>query len=173
MLSFLHRRLAAGLIALALVAGLGPLASAAPVYITAAKTQRLQVIADTLKGLAYAASTGTASVPSLVIGSSSFVNTAGTTGVTSSTTGVCVIIPLPVAGITVSGTQLSLESSAQSANPTASCTAANAAVITNAGAIAVGGLTVGTSSADIVVNTTTVATGVPFTVNSAVINHAP
>ena len=173
MLNFLHRRIAAGLMALALVAGLAPLASASPVYVTAAKTQRLQVIADTIKGLAYAASTGTASVPSLVIGSSSFVNTAGTTGVTSSTTGVCAIIPLPVAGITVSGTQLSLESSAQSANPVASCTAANAAVITNAGAIAIGGLTVGTSSADIVVNTTTVATGVPFTVNSAVINHAP
>ncbi|MBE7196601.1 MAG: hypothetical protein INR70_02190 [Parafilimonas terrae] len=173
MISFLQRRLAAGLVALALAAGLGSLASASPSYITAAKTQRLQVVADTIKSLTYASSTGTASAPSLVIGSSSFVNTAGTTGVTSSTTGVCAIIPLPVAGITVSGTQLSLESSAQSANPVANCTAALAAVITNGGVIAIGGMTVGTSSADVVVNTTTVATGVPFTVNSAVINHAP
>lgn len=141
-------------------------------YITAAKTQRLQVVADTLKGLTYAASTGTASAPSLVIGTSSFVNTAGTTSVTTATTGVLAIISLPVAGITVSGTQLSLVSSTQSATAGATGTAATAAIITNGGTIDVGGLTAGTSGTDVVLGSTAISSGQTVSVTSAAINHA-
>lgn len=147
-------------------------------YITAAKTQRLQVVADGMQGKTYAASTGTASAPSLVIGTSSFVTTPGTTGVTGSTTGVLAIIPLPVAGISVSGAQLSLVSSSQSATASGSGTAANAAVITNGGVVHTGGLTVGgtaegtASGKDVVLGASTISSGQSVSMTSAVINHA-
>ncbi|MGE8128992.1 hypothetical protein ACQKQD_18625 [Methylobacterium sp. NPDC080182] len=140
-------------------------------YITAAATQRLQVVADGMQGKTYAASTGTASAPSLVIGTSSFVNTQGTASVTSSTTGVLAIIPLPTGGISVSGRTLTLISSAQSATASGSGTAANAAIITNAGTIHTGGLTVGTSGTDVVIGATAISSGQQVTVSSATINH--
>ena len=140
-------------------------------YITAAATQRLQVVADGMKGLTYAASTGTASVPSLYIGTSAFVNTQGTTSVTSSSTGVLAVIPLPVAGITVSARVLSLIASTQSATASATGTAANAAVVTNGGVVHTGGLTVGTSGTDVVLGSTAVSSGQTVQITSAQITH--
>jgi hypothetical protein len=141
-------------------------------YIAAAKTQRLQVVADTLKGLTYAASTGSATAPSLVIGTSSFVNTAGTASITTGTTGVLAIIPLPTGGISASGTTLTLVSSTQSASATGSGTAANAAIINNAGTITVGGLTAGTSATDVILASASISSGQTVSVTSAAISHA-
>lgn len=140
-------------------------------YITAAATQRLQVVADGMQGKAFAASTGTASAPSLVIGTSAFVNTQGTASVTTGTTGVLAIIPLPVAGISVSSRTLSLVSSSQSATATSSGTAANAAVITNGGTIYVGGLTAGTASTDVILGSSAISSGQTVTVSSATLTH--
>jgi len=140
-------------------------------YQTAAATQRLQVVADGMQGKTFAASTGTASAPSLVIGTSAFTNTQGTTGVTTSTTGVLAIIPLPVAGISVSGRTLALLSSAQSATATGSGTAANAAVITNAGMIYVGGLTAGTTGTDVILGATAISSGQTVTATAASLTH--
>jgi len=146
-------------------------------YITAAATQRLQVVVDGMKGLTYAASTGTATVPSLYIGTSSFVNAQGTTGVTGSSTGVLAVIPLPVAGITVSARSLSLIASAQSANATGSGTAANAAVVTSGGVVHTGGLTVGgtaegtASGKEVVLGASTISSGQSVSITSAVITH--
>lgn len=140
-------------------------------YITAAATQRLQVVADGMKGLTYAASTGTATVPSLYIGTSSFVNAQGTTGVTSGSTGVLAVIPLPVAGITVSARTLSLIASTQSATASGSGTAVNAAVVTSAGVVHTGGLTVGTSATDVVLGSTAISSGQQVSITSAAITH--
>lgn len=140
-------------------------------YITSAATQRLQVVADGMKGLTYAASTGTASNPSLYIGTSAFVNTQGTTGVTSGSTGVLAVIPLPNAGITVSARVLSLIASTQSATATGTGTAANAAVVTNGGVVHTGGLTVGTSGTDVVLGSAAISSGQTVSVTSASISH--
>lgn len=140
-------------------------------YITSAATQRLQVVADGMQGKTYAASTGTASAPSLYIGTSSFVNTQGTTGVSSSSTGVLAVIPLPVNGMSVSGRVLTLIASAQSATASASGTAATAAVVTNGGVVHTGGLTVGTSGTDVTLGSTAISSGQTVQVNTATITH--
>lgn len=140
-------------------------------YITSAASQRMQVVADGMQGKTYAASTGTASAPSLVIGTSAFVNTQGTTGVTTSTTGVLAIIPLPVAGFSVSGRVLTLISSSQSVTATGSGTAVTAAVITNAGVVHTGGLTVGTSGTDVIIGATNVSSGQQVTASAATLTH--
>lgn len=150
-------------------------------YITSAKTARLQVAADLINSKTLAAATGTASNGSLVIGSASFVNTAGTTGVTTGSTGVLVVIPLPNAGVTVSGTVLNLIASAQSATATggSGTQAANAAVINNAGVIIIGALTVGgtaegtATGKDVVLAASTISSGQTVTVNTATVSHAP
>jgi hypothetical protein len=161
MLKTLHRQVAAGLLALALIAGAAPFADAAVNYVTAVATGRLNVVAALINGQTLASATGTATAGQLVIGTSAL----------SGATGVLATIPLAAPCCSVSGKVLSLVGTPLSTNPTASGTAALAEIRNNAGTTIVAGLTVGTSGADIIANTTTVATGVPFTVNSGAINH--
>lgn len=161
MKSFLHRRLVAGLMALALIAGVVPFADAAVNYATAVATGRLSVVAALINGQTLASATGTATAGQLVIGTSAL----------SGSTGVLVTVPLAAPCCSVSGKVLSLAGTPLSANPTTGGTAALAEIRNNAGTTIAAGLTVCASGCDINVNTTTVATGVPFTVNSGAINH--
>ena len=140
-------------------------------YSTATATARLQVTEALINSQTPAAATGTASNGSIVIGTSSFVSTAGTTGVTAGSTGVLAIIPIPNGGISVSGRVMTLLASAASASATGTGTAAEAAIINNAGTIIAGGLTTGTSSADVILNSTAISTGQTVSISSASITH--
>lgn len=137
-------------------------------YNSAAKTGRLQVSQALINSLTLAAATGAAANGTLFIGTSSFVATSGITG---STTGVLAAIPLPNAGVTVSGNVLTLIASAQSATAGATGTAAVAVIANNAGTAVVTGLTVGTSGSDINLNSVAISSGQTVTVNSATITH--
>ena len=145
-----------------------------PVYSTTAATARLQVSVALINSQTPAAATGAASPGSLVIGSSAFTSTSG---ITSTTTGVLAIVPLPTAGTSVSGRVATLISSAQSTTGTANAGASGtqattAAVINNAGAVVFNGLTVGTSGTDVVISgSTTITTGETVTVNSLTVTH--
>jgi hypothetical protein len=130
-------------------------------YSTAAATGRLQVMADLVAGKTLGAATGTATAGQLVIGTSSL----------SGATGVLATIALPTTAFTVSGKVATLQGAPLSANPSAAGTAALAEIRNNSGTTIISGLTVGTSSADITVNTTTVATGVPFQISGGTITH--
>lgn len=130
-------------------------------YSSTLKSNRMQLVADLIAGKTAAASTGTATAGSLVIGTSAL----------SGATGVLVTIPLSTTPFTESGGVITLQGVPLSASPSAGGTAAKAELRTNGGTVIVSGLTVGTSSADIIVNTTTVATGVPVQVSSGTITH--
>lgn len=135
------------------------------------KTSRLAIIAAAVNSLSVGAATGTPSNGSLVVGTSAFVNTPGTAAVSASTTGVLFILPLPSAGVAVNGATLALLASTATVAASASGTAANAAVINNAGTVVVGGLTVGTSATDVVLNSTSITNGQTAQVSSATITH--
>lgn len=136
-------------------------------YANAVKTPRLQVVADLVNGKTIAAATGAASNGSLVIGTSSL----------SGSTGVLATIPLPFAGVTVSGSTLNLVASAQAAAATASGTAALAEVRNNAGTVIISGLTVGGTAEgtaggkDVVLGASTISTGQNVSVTSASFTH--
>lgn len=131
-------------------------------YSTTLKTNRMQLVADLIAGKTAAASTGVASAGNLVIGTSAL----------SGATGVLVTVPLPTAPFTIAGAVATLAGVPLTVNtPAANGTAAKAELRDNAGNVIVSGLTVGTSGADIIVNTTTVSTTVPFTVNSGTFTH--
>lgn len=133
-----------------------------PVYSTTLKSKRMQIVSDMVAGKTPAASTGSATAGSLVIGTSAL----------SGAVGVLATIPLSTTPFTENGAgQLSLNGVPLSASPSASGTAAKAEFRDNAGNVIIGGLTVGLSGADIIVNTVTVASGVPFQVTSGTITH--
>lgn len=166
--NLLRRRVAVPLLALGLIAGSLPFADAAVNYATTVATGRLNVVAALLNGQTLASATGTATAGQLVIGTSAL----------SGSTGVLVTVPLAAPCCSVTNKTLTLAGTPLSANPAAGGTAALAELRNNAGTTIASGLTVGLSGSgtgganpDIVVNTTTVATGVPFTVNSGTINH--
>jgi hypothetical protein len=157
LVKFLRRHAAALLLTLGLVAGAAPFADAAVNYATAVITARLQVVQALIQGQTPGTATGTATAGQIVIGTASL----------SGATGVLVTLPLNASCCTVSGNTLTIAGTPLTANPTANGTAALAEIRNSSGTTIESGLTVGTSSADIIVNTTTVATGVPFTLNSA------
>jgi hypothetical protein len=166
--TLLRRRVAVPLLALGLIAGSLPFADAAVNYAATVATGRLNVVAALINSQTLAAPTGTATAGQLVVGTSAL----------SGSTGILVTIPLAAPCCTVSGKTLTLAGTPLSSNPTTSGTAALAEIRNNAGTTIASGLTVGLAGSgaggtnpDIVVNTATVATGVPFTVNSGVINH--
>lgn len=134
-------------------------------YSAATKTGRMNVVRDLLKGLSLGAATGSATNPTLVIGTSAL----------SGATGVLGTIVLPNAGVTVSGSVLTLIASPQSVVATGAGTAAKAELRDNAGTVIDSGLTVGVSGsgADVIIGTTTVAVGQTITVNTAAVTHAP
>jgi hypothetical protein len=133
----------------------------AVIYETALKSSRMQLVSDRVAGKTPAASTGTATAGSLVIGTSAL----------SGATGVLATIPLSTTPFTESGGVLTLAGVPLSVTPSAAGTAAKAELRNNSGTVIASGLTVGTASADIIVNTTTIATSVPFQVTAGTITH--
>jgi hypothetical protein len=132
-------------------------------YNATLKTNRMQLVPDLIASKVAAASTGTASAGQLVIGTASL----------SGATGVLATIALPTTPLTVSGAVATLQGVPLSAVASASGTAALAEFRNNAGATVVSGLTVGTSSADIILNSTSITNGQTITVNSGTITHSP
>lgn len=160
--SLSRRVIAAGLLALALVAGAVPFASASVNYGVNVATNRLNVVAMLLNGQSVSLTPAAGSGAGLlVIGTSAL----------SGSTGVLATVTLSASCCTVSAKTLTLAGTPLSANPTASGTAALAELRNFGGGTIASGLTVCTSGCDITVNTTTVAVGVPFTLNSGTITH--
>jgi hypothetical protein len=133
----------------------------AVVYSGTLKNNRMQLVADLIAGKVAAASTGTATAGSLVIGTSAL----------SGATGVLATIALPTTPGTVSGGVLTLSGTPLSATASAAGTAAKAQFRDNAGTVIVDGLTVGTSASDIIVGSTTVSSGQTVTITSGTITH--
>jgi hypothetical protein len=132
------------------------------VYSTTLKNNRMQLVADLVSSKTAAASTGTASAGSLVIGTSAL----------SGATGVLVTFALNSATGTVSGGVLTL--SGVPINATASGatgTAALAELRNAAGTVIASGLTVGTSGTDIIINSTAISSGQSVTLTSGTITH--
>lgn len=74
---------------------------------------------------------------------------------------------------TVSGAVLTLAGLPKTqSTPNANGTAAFARIKNKAGTVIVSGLTVGTSGTDLIANTTTVNTGIPFTLQTGTITHS-
>lgn len=131
-------------------------------YSATLKTNRMQLVPDLIAGLVAAASTGTRSAGSLVIGTSSL----------SGATGVLATIPLGTTPATVSGSVMTISGVPLTANASAGGTAALAELRNNAGTAIVSGLTVGTSASDVIVTTTTIVNTQPVTVTSGTITHS-
>jgi hypothetical protein len=126
------------------------------------KTNRMQLVPDLIAGLTAAASTGTRSAGSLVIGTSAL----------SGATGVLATITLGTTPATVSGSVMTLSGVPLTANASAGGTAALAELRNNAGTAIVSGLTVGTSASDVIVTTVTIVNTQPVTVTSGTITHS-
>lgn len=130
-------------------------------YSNTLKTNRMQLVADLIAGKTAAASTGSASAGSLVIGTSAL----------SGATGVLATFTLGTTPGTVSGSVLTLSGTPLSATASATGTAALAEIRNNAGTVIVGGLTVGTSGTDIVISSTSITSGQTVQVTSGTITH--
>ena len=130
------------------------------VYSSTLKTNRMQLVADLISSKVAAASTGTASAGSLVIGTSSL----------SGATGVLATLPLSATAGTVTGNVMTLNA-VTSATATATGTAALAELRNNAGTTIVSGLTVGTSGADVIINSTAISSGQTVQCTSGTITH--
>lgn len=130
-------------------------------YATAVATPRLQVMADLLASKTIAAATGTAAAGSLVIGTSAL----------SGSTGVLATITLPATAFTVSAKVATLQGTPLSATASATGTAALAELRNNAGTVIASGLTVGTSSADVILGTTSISANQTVQITSGTITH--
>jgi hypothetical protein len=133
----------------------------AVVYSSTLKNNRMQLVADLTAGKVAAASTGTAAAGSLVIGTSAL----------SGGTGVLATIALSTTPGTVSTGVLTLSGVPLSVAASASGTAAKAELRDNGGNPIVTGLTVGTSAADIIINSTTITSGQTVTCTAGTITH--
>lgn len=131
------------------------------VYSTTLKNNRMQLVADLIAGKVAAASTGTASAGSLVIGTSAL----------SGATGVLVTYTLGTTPGTVASGVLTVSGTPLSAVATGTGTAAKGELRDNAGNVICSGLTVGTSGTDIIINATAVSTGQTVTLTSGTITH--
>lgn len=132
-------------------------------YSVAVKNGRLQVVSDLTAGKTLAAATGVASAGSLVLGTSAL----------SGATGVIATIPLSTTPFTIAsgvatcnGLPLSVASSLAGSN-----TISKAELRNNAGTVIRDGITVGLSSADVIVDRTTIALGQYVTVTAFAITH--
>lgn len=130
-------------------------------YSSTVKTSRLTRTQELIHSKTAAAATGSALDAQLVIGTSAL----------SGATGVLATVTLPNAGITVSGSVLTLVASTQSATASATGTAALAEIRNNAGTTIVSGLTVGTSGTDVTINSTAISSGQTVNVTAATITH--
>jgi hypothetical protein len=130
-------------------------------YSSTLKTNRMQLVADLIATKTAAASTGSATAGSLVIGTSGL----------SGATGVLATVPLGATPGTVSGAVLTLSGTPLIATASATGTAAKAELRNNAGTAIVTGLTVGTSASDVIVDNTSINSGQTVTVSSGTITH--
>lgn len=131
-------------------------------YSSTVKDKRMQLIADYIAGKSAAASTGSATAGSLVIGTSAL----------SGATGVLATITLSATPGTVSSGVFTLSDTPLSATASATGTAAKAEFRDNSGTVIVSGLTVGTSATDIIINSTAISSGQTVQVTSGTITHA-
>lgn len=130
-------------------------------YSTTLKTNRMQLVADLIAGKTQTASSGTATAGSLVVGTSAL----------SGATGVLAVIPLNTTPGTVSSGVLTISGVPLSAAASATGTAAKAEFRDNAGNTIVSGLSVGTSGADITINSTSVSSGQYVQITAGTITH--
>jgi hypothetical protein len=130
-------------------------------YASTLKTNRMQLVADLIATKVAAASTGTATAGSLVIGTSAL----------SGATGVLATITLSATPGTVSGNIFTLSGVPLSATASATGTAALAEFRNNAGTVIVSGLTVATSGGDITINSTAISSGQTVQVTAGTITH--
>lgn len=131
------------------------------VYSATLKTNRMQLVADLIASKVAAASTGSATAGTLVIGDNTL----------SGATGVLATIALPATAFTVSGAVATLQGVPLSVAASASGTAAKAELRNNAGTAIVTGLTVGTSATDIILGTTTITSGGTVTITAGTLTH--
>jgi hypothetical protein len=121
------------------------------IYAASLKTTRMQAIVTALGAAA-----------KLVLGTSAL---SGATGVLATET-------LPATAGTVSGSVLTFSSTPYSVAAAAAGTLAKAELRTSADAVIISGLTVGTSGADIIVDTTTISSiGQMVNINSGTLTH--
>lgn len=130
-------------------------------YSSTLKTNRMQLVADLIAGKTQAASTGSATAGTLVIGTSSL----------SGATGVLASIVLGTTPGTVSGSVLTLSGTPLSVTATGTGTAAKAEFRTNGGTVIVSGLTVGTSASDIILDSVSITSGQTVTISSGTLTH--
>jgi hypothetical protein len=130
-------------------------------YSATLKTNRMQLVADLIASRVAASSTGTATAGTIVIGTSAL----------SGATGVLATFTLSATPGTVSGSVLTISGTPLTATATGTGTAALAEIRNNAGTVIVSGLTVGTSSADIIINATAISTGQSVTMTSGTLTH--
>jgi hypothetical protein len=132
-------------------------------YAAGLKTSRMQLMADIVASKTAAAATGTATAGQLVIGTSAL----------SGGTGVLCTITLPATAFVVSGSVATLQGTPLSATATATGTAALAEIRNNAGTMVVSGLTVGTTAADIILNSTSITSTQTVTITApSTITHS-
>jgi len=136
----------------------------AVIYSTAAKTGRMQAVADLIAGKTIASS-GTTTQGRLIIGTSAL------SGQAEPNAAILASIPLSATPGTVTNAVLTLTTpvSAGAAN---GGVAAKAEIRNSSGTVLISGLTVGTSSADIIVANTTITAGQTVQVTSGSITHA-
>ena len=133
-------------------------------YSTALKQTRMQMVTDYIDTKTINASTGAGVAGKLVIGTSAL---SGATGVL-----VTFTCQLP-AFDSVTGGVANLDiSPAMSVNASATGTAALAEFRTSANVVVASGLTVGTSGADIILNTLSIVSGNPVSISSGTITHS-
>lgn len=125
----------------------------AVVYATTLKTTRMTAVETALDAGAGAAQ--------LVIGTSAL----------SGATGVLATIALADPAGTVSGAVLTLSGMPKSAVAVATGTAAKAELRDSTGSVVISGLTVNTSAADIIINSTSISVGQTVQINSGSITH--
>lgn len=131
-------------------------------YNSTLKSNRMQDVCDAIDSKTRAAWTGAAAAGSLVIGTSAL----------SGATGVLVTFTLPTPAFTESGGVITLQGVPLTAAASATGTAAKAEIRNNAGTVIVGGLTVGTSGADIIIGNTSITSGLSVNCTAGTITHA-
>jgi hypothetical protein len=130
-------------------------------YSSTLKNNRMQLVADLISGKTVAASSGLATVGSLIIG----------TSVLSGATGVLAQVLCAAPAGTVSGAVFTLSATPITTTATGTGTAALAEFRDNSGVTIVSGLTVATTGADVIIANTSVSGGETISVNSATITH--
>lgn len=129
-------------------------------YSAILKNDRMQQVLDRTQGKTPAAATGSATAASLVIGTSAL----------SGATGVLATLAMTTTGWTLAGAVLTLHGVPLTAAGSATGTAAKAEVRNNAGTVIVT-LTVGTSGAEIILNSVSIVTGQTVSVTAGTLTH--